>query len=190
MKDQWKQGLQWGALAWLAWVAIRSTVAASHGGSLIVAVAWLTALALTWTRWSRVGVGAAILVQSAAGISHAASYTGEMHVPWVLTFFLPMSLPLLPLLFMAPERPRFTLALAFVGRWRDAGRSLAGLRWIAVSIGLLLVNRAAWRALEWPVDALDGGMVFDPWTILTVLAPPAVLCVLAALPQRLPRATA
>lgn len=190
MKDQWKQGLQWGALAWLGWVAVRSAVAASHGASTVVAVAWLAALALTWTRWSRVGVGAALLVQAAAGISRAASYEGEMHVPWMLTFFVPMSLPLLPLLFIAPERPRLTLALAFVGRWRDAARSLAGFRWIAVAGGVLLLNRAAWRALGWRVDALDGELVFDPWAILTVFAPPAVLCVLAALPEKRPRSTA
>jgi hypothetical protein len=190
MKDQWKQGLQWGAFAWLGWVALRSTVAASHGGPSIVALAWLAALALTWTRWSRAGVGTALLVQAAAGISQAASYAGEMHVPWMLTFFLPMSLPLLPLLFMAPERPRLTLALAFVGRWRDAARSLAGLPWLAVALGVILLNRAAWRALAWPVDALDGGLVLDPWALLTVFAPPAALVVLAALPERRARATA
>ena len=184
MKDQWKQGLQWGAVVWLAWIAARCSLAAYHGAPLIVAVAWLAALTLTWTRWSRVGVGAALLVQAAAGLLRAASYGGEMHIPWVLTFFLPMSLPLLPLLFMAPERPRLTLALAFVGRWGDAARSLAGFRWIAVALGVVLLNHTGWGALRWPEHALDGGLVFDPRVILTVFVPQAALFGLAALPTR------
>jgi hypothetical protein len=190
MKDQWKQGLQWGAVVWLGWVALRSTVAAFHGWSPILAFAWLAALALTWTRWSRAGVGAALFAQAAAGIFRAASYEGEMHAPWMLTFFLPMSLPLLPLLFMAPERPRLTLALACVGRWRDAARSLAGVRWIPVALGVVLLNHTAWRAMEQRVDGLDGGLVLDPWMLLTVFAPQAALFGMAALPGRRAQATA
>ena len=76
---------------------------------------------------------------------------------------------------VAPERPRLTLALAVVGRWRDAARSLAGLRWIPVAAAVLLLNRTTWRVLAWPVDALGGGLFFDPWVILSVFAPLAVL---------------
>ncbi len=83
MKDQWVKGLQWGGVAWLAWIAAKASLGVWHctiepgayftvslGWLLersIVAVAWCAALALTWTRWSRAGVGVAIVVQAIAG---------------------------------------------------------------------------------------------------------------------------
>lgn len=71
-----------------------------------------------------------------------------MPLPWVLTFFLPMSLPLLPLLVLDPERPRVTLALVAAGRWRDAAEQLAGWRWLSVAAALVLLNRAGWEVLQ------------------------------------------
>jgi hypothetical protein len=148
MKEQWSKGLQWGSVVWLSWVAARSTVAAYHGSSLVPAMVWLAALALVWTKWARGGVAAALLVQTVTGMVRATGYGGEMPLPWVLSFFLPMSLPLLPLLLLAPERPRITLALLAVGRLRDAAAQLAGWRWLAVAAALVLLNRAAWEVLQ------------------------------------------
>ncbi len=114
MKDQWLKGLQWGGVAWLAWIAAKALLGVCHCAiepgayfavsvgwlveRSIVAAAWSVALALTWTRWSRVGVGAAIVVQAIAGTAVATTYGGPIPIPWALTFWLPMSLLLLPLL--------------------------------------------------------------------------------------------
>src|SRR5262245_3561373 len=104
IKDQFKKGLQWGGYAWLGWIAWSTALVvwrypdALLHPSGIVAPVWVAALALTWTRWSRLGVGVALVVQAVAGTVHAALYGGEMHLSWVLTFWLPMSLPLVPLL--------------------------------------------------------------------------------------------
>jgi len=191
-RNQWIQGLQWGACAWLGWVAWSALLHAWHCSiaptpyflisvawlaerSLLAAV-WLAALALTWTRWSRVGVVIALVVQAVAGTVDAAGYEGELHVAWALTFWLPMSLPLLPLLFMEPDRPRLTLALLAVGRWRDAVAQLAGFRWLFVAAGVVLLNRAG-------LDVLRGWV--DSW-----LLPPALLFTIAAIPRRRRPATA
>src|SRR4051794_194602 len=103
-RNQWTQGLQWGACAWLGWVAWSDLGIAWHSAFIsqwtLLAAVWVAALALTWTRWSRVGVAVALVVQVVVGTVRAAGYEGEMHLAWALSFWLPMSLPLLPLLFM------------------------------------------------------------------------------------------
>jgi hypothetical protein len=181
-RNQRIQGLQWGAWAWLGWVAWSTVLRAWHSSltpelSLLAAV-WLAALALTWTRWSRVGVAVALVVQAVAGTVEAAGYGGEMHFAWALKFWLPMSLPLLPLLFMEPDRPRLTLALLAVGRWRDAVAQLTGFRWLVVAAGVVLLNRAGWTALEGLERAYG-------WVLL-----PALLFALAAIPRLHKPATA
>src|SRR5262245_41868486 len=111
IRNQWIQGLQWGACAWLAWVAWSSLLNAwrcplhleDWEGFLVslawctqrwlLAAAWIAALALTWTRWSRGGVAGAIVVQALLGTAAAAHYGGPMPLWWVLTFWLPMTLP-------------------------------------------------------------------------------------------------
>ena len=205
MKDQWKQGLQWGAVAWLAWIAIKASLTAWSclpvlGDDLsraswwilaspILAVVWLAALALTATRWSRAGIGVAIVVQAITGTLAATAYPGDLHIPWALTFWLPMSLPLLPLLFMAPERPRLTVALALVGRFRDAAHTLSGWRWPLVAIGVVALNRAAWDALSWSVYGVDGVQRLQLSAFVNAGVPCAILFGLAAIPQ-LPRSRA
>jgi hypothetical protein len=146
------------------------------GYSLLAAV-WLAALALTWTRWSRVGVAVAMVVQAVAGTVDAAGYEGPMHVAWALTFWLPMNLPLIPLLFMEPDHPRLTLALLAAGRWRDAVARLMGFRWLIVAAGVVLLNRAGWSALD--------GLWEYGWVLI-----PALLFTLAAIPRLHKPATA
>ena len=194
MKEQWLKGLQWGAVAWLVYVAGSSLTAAFHSGVgasvLIPAAAWLTASAVVWTRWSRAGIGFGILVQAFGGMAQASTYSGEMRLGWALTFWLPMVLPLIPLLFLSPDRPRLVLALAGVGRFRDALRQLAGWRWIAVATGVALLNHAAWGASRCRVYGADGLLRFDPWAVVVAFLPQFVLFGLAAVPPARTPATA
>ncbi len=81
-----------------------------------------------------------------------------------------MSLPVLPLLFMQPDRPRLTLALLAMGRWRDAVAQLAGFRWPLVAVGVALLNRAGWGALR--------GIRWEYGRVLL----PALLFAVAAIP--------
>jgi hypothetical protein len=193
IRNQWIQGLQWGGGAWLVWVAGGAFLHASHcslapepyffvsvaslAQRSALAAVWIAALALTWTRWSRAGVAVAVVVQGVLGTIEAARYPGEMHLGWALTFWLPMSLPVLPLLFMEPERPRLTLALLAVGRWRDAIAQLSGWRWLGVAAAVVLLNRAGWVILV--------GYWGYGWVLI-----PALLFTLAAIPCRRKSSTA
>jgi hypothetical protein len=185
MKDQWKQGLQWGGVAWLAYVAGCSLTTAYHSAHydlylphLLPAAAWLAALSLTWTPWSRAGVGVAVVVQIGAGVAEA-THLHEDTLAW-----LPLVLPVLPLVILAPERPRLIAALALVGRWRDAGRMLAGWRWIVVAMGTFLLARSGERALHWWAYDVRGTLHFTPETILIAFLPQALFFGIAALPPR------
>jgi hypothetical protein len=135
-----------------------------------LAVMWLAAFVLIWTPWSRVGLAAALAVQAVAGTVDAAAYDGPMHLAWALTFWLPMSLPLLPLLFMQPQRPRLTLALLALGRGRDALALLTGFRWPLVAVAVVLLNRAGWavlRGFRW-----EYGWVLIPALLFALAATP------------------
>jgi hypothetical protein len=191
-RNQWIQGLEWGACAWLGWVAWNSVLRASHCslypgsdflGSLgwftqrwLLAAVWVAALLLTWTRWSRGGVALAIVAQAVLGSIDGATFGGEFWW-WSPTFWIPMSLPVLPLLFMEPARPRLTLSLLMVGRWRDAVAELKGWRWLFVAAGTVLQNRVGWRAFTWFYSNI--------WVLLS-----ALLFALAAIPRRHESATA
>jgi hypothetical protein len=153
MREQWKQGLQWGGVAWLAYIvahAVPDAVTSGRGVDVALAGGWVLSaiLLLTGARGARLALGCAILAQLVTGTMHAASYPGDMHVAWALTFWLPMTLPLVPLLIMTPERPRLTIALALVGRWRDAHATLAGWRWPLVAYVVVMTNRAVWDLLR------------------------------------------
>jgi hypothetical protein len=203
MKEQWKQGLQWGALIWLSWISVSSVarvIECAHFGlsaqSILPAVGWLLALALVWTRWSRLGIAIGIAAQVYAGafvyppvVQHVDVQIGDtmsqsyLDLEPLMTSFLPRCLPLLPLLFMAPLRPRYTAALALVGRWTDAARELSGLRWILVAAGVLALHSAAPEALRWWGIDEDGRVFFQTWRVAGALVPCVILFGLAALPR-------
>jgi hypothetical protein len=116
-----------------------------------------------------------------------------MHLAWALTFWLPMTLPLLPLLFLAPERPRLTLAFAVVGRWRDADATIAGWSWVLVAAGLIALNRAGWNALEmhvWDPGMPESVLRFEPVRFAAAFSTVAVLLALAAIPVMFQPSTA
>lgn len=176
MREQWIKGLQWGAVAWLGYILAHTLPVAlkyGHPDELVMAGAWLlsASLLLAGSRWARLTLGAALLAQAVTGAASAIQFANEPDVHFVLRYFLPMSLPLLPLLWLGAERPRYTIALALVGRGRDAARTLAGCRWLLVAAGLVSLNRAGW-------DLLEG---FERGFTVPVL--PIVLFGLAALPR-------
>jgi hypothetical protein len=151
-KRQWKQGLQWGGVAWLAyilWQVIPTAVQVPSSAHVGMAAAWTVAavLLLAGARVARPVLGMVLLAQAVTGTMQAASFEGPMHVAWALTFWLPMALPLLPLLFMAPERPRLTAALMLMGRYSEAWASLAGFRWPFVALLVVATNHEAMALL-------------------------------------------
>jgi hypothetical protein len=204
MREQWTKGFQWGGVAWLACVAassvlqvVRYSVEGVYPPFLLMAAGWTFALALTWTRWSRVGVAAGILLQVYVGAILEAPivqredymFRGVMtesflNLEPLLSSFLPRCLPLLPLLFMAPAKPRYAVALALVGRWRDAVRELAGVRWMLVAAGIVALPFAAPEALQWWGINEDGRVDFQWASVARALAPCAVLFGLAAIRPR------
>lgn len=202
MKEQWKQGLQWGGVAWLAWLALSSSTAfatdyADNGfylSAMLPAVGWSLALALGWTRWSRLGIALGMAAQVYAGVfvyppivARVDYQMGEvmtesyLNLEPLLSSFLPRCLPLVPLLIMAPTRPRYTAALALLGRWTEAARELTGLRWILVAAGVLVLHSAAPEALRWWSINADGRVYFTFGRVLGALAPSAILFGLAAM---------
>jgi hypothetical protein len=188
---QIKQGLQWGGVVGLAHLVISSlghlrAVNPFFLPYLISGAAWALALALAWTRWSRIAVALAVVAQAWGAVTMTASM-GAFGV--TLSAFMPRCLPVLPLLFLAPERPRLTIALALVGRWRDAARTLAGWRWAAVAIGVLLLERSAWIAMSAAWSSEDTFRI-PAQGILIAFVPQAVLFGLAVLPRLRSTATA
>jgi hypothetical protein len=164
-RNQWSQGLQWGAFAWLGYIVLRAlggevqrllvvTQTLSNVPDWMcdpswgwqVATAWVAALVLVaaGSRWARLAVGAAMVL-------HAVVAGGEAvhcdRVLFVLTRFLPMSVPLLPLLVLRVERPRVVLALAALGRWREARARFGGVGVLAVAAALVSLNHASWDML-------------------------------------------
>src|SRR4051812_10461066 len=184
VKEQFKQGLQWGAVLWLAHIVVSSlrhfrAVNPFFLPYLLPFAAWLIAFTLTWTRWSRVGVAVAVMAQTAAAIAITGSL-GEVGV--TMSACMPLCLPVVSLLFMAPERPRLTVALALMGRWRDAAQTLAGWRWPIVALGVLLLERSGWASLSTAWSA-ENGIRIPGQGILIAFAPQAALFALAALPR-------
>lgn len=204
MKEQWLKGVQWGSLAavslaawqWLGGFIIQPMLKSEsyttyHLVCALGMIAFSALAALTWSPLSRayvlllIGV---VLVQSASICAPhyvcdgADAGTIEPFSPKRFVLQGAPALPMLPVLFVDPECPRLTVALAFVGRFRDAARMLAGWRWVLVAIAVFCFNRtvsAAAGALYWD----QGAVKFTTWDMLVALAPCAILLGVAALPR-------
>jgi hypothetical protein len=204
MKEQWLKGLQWGSLAavslaawqWLGGFILQpmrksDSYTTYHLVCALGMVAFFALAALTWSPLSRayvlllIGV---VLVQSASMCAPhyvcdgAKAGTIEPFSPSLFVLQGAPALPMLPMLFVDPECPRLTVALAFVGRFRDAARMLAGWRWPLVGLGVFYFNRtvsAAAGAVYWD----EGAIKVTTWDMLVALGPCAALFGVAALPR-------
>ena len=204
MKEQWLRGLQWGSLAavslaawqWLGGFILQPLLKSEsyttyHLVCALGMIAFSALAALTWSPLSRayvlllIGV---VLVQSASMCAPhyvcdgADAGTIEPFSPRRFVLQGAPALPMLPVLFVDPEYPRLTVALAFVGRFRDAARRLAGWRWMLVGVAVFFFNRtviAAAGAVSWD----EGAIKFTTWGMLAALGPWASLLGLAALPR-------
>ena len=149
-KQKLRLGLQWGALAWLGYVTVRSVLI----GSSPVLFAWMLAgvLLATGSRWARAAVVLGILVQLTHGALEAVKYLtpgdlGDVPTKDVVRAALSHSgvalcLGLLPLVAWRLERPRLVLALLALGRFRDAwARSGGGIALLA-TMPVLALNHA------------------------------------------------
>jgi hypothetical protein len=208
MNEQWTKGLQWGALAallCLTWQTLRADAGylayfhdqapyrlacALHAATDAIL---LGALALQWTRWSRLAILAVIVADLLMiGISWRgypmthSTVTGLPFATQAAMFAVSSSpvLGLLPLLVLEPEHPRLTTALALVGRWRDAARSLTGWRWILVALGVYLLGSAVESGLAATLGD-DDTRTLVLWEIVESIAPCVAFFGLAALPRRL-----
>ncbi len=130
MREQWKQGLQWGAAAvvarWLApwivypfWRAMGETenwqlMRAIHIGASVPIFALFV---VTWTRYSRIAVAALVVYLAWQVEPDSSTFPSvlSLRVIYAVRPYVEI-VSFLPLLFITPERPRLTVALALVGR--------------------------------------------------------------------------
>ncbi len=208
MKEQWLKGIQWGSIAWLTWDAFATvntnvhTIAQVHGREshhvacavyAVASIVAVVALALAWTRWSRLGAGVLIATEIVTVLIFYRGYPRPqlmiagvpyvIELPWsIWVASLSRSLPLLPLVFMAPERPRVAVAMALLGRWRDAFCQLAGWRWIAVAGAVFCVGDAMNAAFASSFEEARGLAGFLPLSFIAELGPCALLLGVSAFP--------
>ncbi len=203
MKDQWKQGLQWGAVAAVAWwiapylvtpfymlTGAPASIRVHYALCTAIAVPIAALIAITWSKVSRV----AVLVLLAVSLWQADPMTSSVPVSpaYALVSFVfwhAAAVQFLPLLLVTPERPRVTVALALVGRWREALETLSGFRWIAVAAGVFSLDKTV-LAVCAAMYAKDGALRCNVSELLAALAPSAILFGLAALPRLRATATA
>lgn len=209
MREQWKQGIQWGSAAlvarWLApWIVYPFWWATGESDdwrlmravNLAAAVPVCALLVVTWSRYSRL-VPLAIIAWVAWHVERQ-----PLSEPTTISYAVVRSVapycevvPFLPLLVLTPERPRLTVALALVGRWREAARSLAGWRWVIAAIAVFLLGDAMSEiAPSFGGVVLDGAsrteLIVSSDRLLAAFVPVLALFGIAAIPSRRARATA
>jgi hypothetical protein len=129
------------------------------------------------SRWARAAMGAAIVAQGVVGVTEALRYGAPVELSFVLWFFVPMSLPLLPLVVLRVEQPREALALVALGRVREGWARAGGMSTILVAAALISLNHGTYALL---VDLYRGagpGALMELWF-------PAGLFALAAVAVR------
>ena len=161
-RTRWSVGLEWGACAWLAYVAFRASTAAvaplfrwAHLGSWPSAFAWLmapvwvAALVSVCLRFAHVPCdGRCGDLRTGRGRDDGSSRVrGDAGLAFALRFFGPMSLPLLPLVVRPAVEPRAALGLLANGRWREAIGRFGGVRAGLAAVALIPLNRGAYDLL-------------------------------------------
>ncbi len=196
MKEQWKQGLQWGAVAAVAWwiapylVSPLQALAGGSGSSRLhyalcatITVPVFVLIAITWSRLSLAALLLLVFVvlwqaePMTASVPVSAAYALVSFVFWHVAV-----VQFLPLLLVTPELPRITVALALVGRFREALATLAGFRWIAVAVGVFSLDRTVLAVCS-AMYAKDGALQCNVGELLAALVPSAILFGLAAMPR-------
>lgn len=202
MREQWKQGLQWGAVAAVAWwiapyltdplyelTGAEEAHVFYQAIHVVVALSAFVLIVLTWSRFSRAALLALVAIVLWRGDNSA------LREPMGATFAIVRfvfwqhadAVPLLPLLLFTPERPRLTVALALMGRWRDAARTLAGWRWLPVAVGIFFLDQLAHDLGQsfggTSNDHLPAVVVWKTGELLAAVAPFAALFGVAAIPR-------
>ncbi len=155
-QERFRLALQWGALAWLGYVAVQT----ARLGSCPMVFAWMLACALlaAGSPWARGAVAVAILAQLAHGAFEAVKYLTPGDISQLPTSYIvraallhsgiALCLGMLPLVAWRAERPRVVLALLAVGRVRDAwARSGGGLALLA-AVPVIGLNHATMSFLR------------------------------------------
>jgi hypothetical protein len=169
-RNPWWLGLQWGALLWLPYVTFVACRDCSYTGlSDIVelwalgdwwpasywlfAPGWLAVIVLlaTGSRWTRPVVAVLMCAHFTVDFARASHATAsciqtlgipcEVSSPWREA--VPLFLPLLPLAVLRVERPRVVLALAALGRVREARARFGGVGTLLVAAVLLSTHSGA-----------------------------------------------
>jgi hypothetical protein len=152
-KQKVQMGLQWGAFAWLSYIAYQA-IDEKHDWALLV---WPLGILLivVGSRWARHAVALGIVVQLTYGARGAISmqelgiYEG-MGTYWTVINWLQMlgtaqCIGMIPLVLWRAEGLRITAAMCMLGRFRDAWIRSGGVVAILASIPMVIVNHATLR---------------------------------------------
>lgn len=140
-------------------------------GECVMPLLWLTALVLVVRGSPRARGVVALAILARAALAWAPEYAPFVSVAreW-LHSWLPVCLPLLPLVVIRVEEPRVVVALAVLGRWRQALAQSGGWRAGLVALALISLHRGAVAALSsdhWPHRVTQHLVALDvpyPWT--------------------------
>jgi hypothetical protein len=183
-KNRWLLGLQWGACLWLPYVLwdagidFRSQIESLQDlidtwprfwwglGYALFLPGWIATVVLlvAGSRWARPAVATMILLRVAeAGIHTYERQLGHADA----TLFVSVLAPVLPLVVLRLEEPRVVLALAALGRWREALARSGGVVALLIALAVLSTHEAAFQALVFRVEL---PAAFGVTGILTALA--------------------
>jgi hypothetical protein len=154
----------------------------------VVGLAWVAAIALivAGSGWSRVAVGAGILIQVLAECS--GPIRADLTPLIALQIFLIVALPLIPLVVLRVREPRLVVALLALGRWREALARSGGWRTALIAAAVVSLphgTRAAFASYpeSWPhrVNKALAALGCENPSLWTGPLLPVILLALAAL---------
>jgi hypothetical protein len=152
-KQKLRMGLQWGALAWLVYIAVQAIRDELNWALLVWPVGIL--LLVAGSRWARHAVALGIAVQLVYGFREAfrvfpLDFCPELGPYWIVIVWLCRSgiaqcLGMVPLVLWRAEGLRVTAAMCMLGRFRDAWTRSGGLVAMLAAIPMVIVNHATLR---------------------------------------------